>query len=88
VTWIDAQKPTTLMLFDGCELTEPLILGKERILQRQDRHNRRGEVATYLEAVIYRIHSWPSPGEHEALFERRNTAAMDMLALACRLYSR
>lgn len=85
LTWVQTQKPNTLILFKG---SEHLILKEDCLHQSLHRHDRRGGVATYREAAELRICAWPKPGEPQALLEKRNVAAMDMLDLAYRLFSR
>lgn len=83
VTWLDSQRPNTLMMIAG---SEPLVMSEERLTEIQNRHNRRGGLTTYLEAIKMRVGSWPSPKEPQGLIEARNTAAREMLDLAFRIY--
>ena len=87
LTWLDAQKPNTLMLFESFRF-DPLVLPQAYLTRRLEHRDRRGGIATYLEAVNYRLCAWPNPGEPQGLFEKRNVDSMEMLALALRIYSR
>lgn len=88
LVWLELQKPNTLMMFDnGCS-QEPLVMSEERLTEKLNRHDRRGGVVSYMEAIELRICAWPQHDEPQVLLERRNTAAMETLALAFRIYSR
>lgn len=90
--WLERQMPNTILILEESNRAiKTLVLTDKRLEENLPRHDRRGKVASYREAIELRICAWPSSNDARStaeLLKERNIAAMDTLALASRIYSR